>query len=416
VRKERVWARLLGLERAVVESVEIDDKEQVVAAVRPHHRERDRCGVCGRRSPGFDLGEGRRRWRAIDLGTTIAYLEADAPRVRCPEHGVVVCAVPWARHGSRFTRAFEQQVAWLAVNTSGSAVAELMRIAWRSVGAICERVAQEAGRDQDLLAGLRRIGIDEISHRKGQRYLTVVVDHDTGRLVWAAPGRDKATVEAFFDALGEKRAKRLKLVSCDMAGWIEAVLVKRCPKAKRCVDPFHVIALATEALDKVRREVWNDEARRAGQADVARELKGARFALWKNPENLTERQEAKLADLERLNRPLYRAYLLKEQLRQIYRLGPRAAVRLLDEWISWARRCRLKPFVKLARTITQQREGIVAAIRHGLSNARVEAINTQIRLIARRAFGFHSPQALISLAMLKLSGLCPPLPGRVTVT
>ena len=154
MRKERVWARLLGLERAVVESVEIDDKEQVVVAVRPHHRERDRCGVCGRRSPGFDLGEGRRRWRALDLGTTIAYLEADAPRVRCPEHGVVVCAVPWARHGSRFTRAFEQQVAWLAVNTSGSAVAELMRIAWRSVGAICERVAAEAGREADLLAGL----------------------------------------------------------------------------------------------------------------------------------------------------------------------------------------------------------------------------------------------------------------------
>lgn len=415
MRKERVWARLLGLERAVVEGVEIDEEGQVVVAVRPHHRERDRCGLCGRRAPGFDLGEGRRRWRALDLGTAIAYLEAEAPRVRCPEHGVVVGAVPWARHGSRFTRAFEQQVAWLAVNTSGSAVAELMRIAWRSVGAICERVATEAGRGADLLAGLERIGIDEISHRKGHRYLTVVVDHDTGRLIWAAPGRDKKTVAAFFDALGEDRARRLKLVSCDMAGWIEAVLAERCPKAKRCVDPFHVVQLATEALDKVRREVWN-EARRQGQGVVAAGLKGARYALWKNPENLTTRQQSKLADVERLNRPLYRAYLLKEQLRQIYRLPARRAIALLEEWLSWARRCRLKPFVKLARTITAQREGIVAAIRHGLSNARVEAINTQIRLIARRAFGFHSPQALISLAMLKLGGLCPPLPGRVTVT
>jgi len=415
VREKRIWARLLGLERTVVESVEIDDQGQLVAAVRAHHKDSDRCGICGRRAPGFDLGEGRRRWRALDLGTTIAHVEAEAPRVRCPEHGVVVCRVPWARHDSRFTLAFEQQVAWLAVNTSGSAVAELMRISWRSVGAICERVAAVAGRDADLLAGLKRIGIDEISHRKGHRYLTVVVDHDTGRLVWAAPGRDKATVEAFFDALGEKRAKQLKLVSCDMAGWIEAVLEKRCPKARRCVDPFHVVQLATEALDKVRREVWN-EARRQGRGDVAAELKGARYALWKNPENLTTRQQSKLADIERLNRPLYRAYLLKEQLRQIYRLGPRAAVRLLDEWLDWARRSRLRPFVKLARTITEQREGIVAAIRHGLSNARVEAINTQIRLIARRAFGFHSPQALISLAMLKLGGLCPPLPGRVTVT
>ncbi len=414
MREKRVWARLLGLERVVIESVEIDDRGQVVVAVRPHHRERDRCGVCGRPAPGFDLGEGRRRWRALDLGTSMACLEAQAPRVRCREHGVVVSAVAWARQGSGFTHAFEQQTAWLAVHAS-------QRRQARSCGSPGVRSARSSTgswlrpRRADLLASLRRIGIDEITHRKGQRYLTVVVYHDSGRLVWAAPGRDKATVEAFFDALGSKRAKRLKLVSCDMAGWIEAVLAKRCPQAKRCVDPFHVVALATEALDRVRREVWN-EARRQGQTDAARELKGARFCLWKNPENLTARQQSKLADIERVNRPLYRAYLLKEQLRQIYRLGPRAAIRLLDEWLSWARRSRLRPFVKLARTIAEQREGIVAAIRHGLSNARVEAINTQIRLIARRAFGFHSPEALISLAMLKLGGLCPPLPGRVTVT
>jgi transposase len=317
--------------------------------------------------------------------------------------------VPWARHTSRFTRAFEDQTAWLAVNTSKSAVAELMRIAWRTVGAICERVCDDARRDVDLLSGLRRIGIDEISHRKGQRYLTVVVDHDTGRLVWAAAGRDRKTVERFFDALGEERCKQITLVSCDMAGWIAGPVADRLPGAVRCVDPFHVIQLATDALDEIRREVWN-EARRAGQARAAKDLKGARYALWKNPENLTERQQSKLADIQKTNRPLYRAYLLKEQLRQIYRLPADAAVALLDAWIAWARRCRLAPFVKLAKTITKQRAGIVAAIEHGLSNARVEAINTQIRMITRRAFGFHSPDALIALAMLSLSGLCPPLP------
>lgn len=410
MRKNRVWARLLGLKAAVVEDVEIGNEGEVVVA-RPRARERDRCGVCGRRAPGFDQGEGRRRWRALDLGTTFAYVEAEAPRVNCPRHGVVVCAMPWARHGSRFTRAFEDQVAWLAVNTSKSAVAELMRIAWRTVGRICERVAVEASRQFDPLAGLRRIGIDEISHRRGHRYLTVVVDHDTGRLVWAAPGRDKATVAAFFDRLGAERSAQLELVSCDMAGWIEAVLAERCPQAKRCVDPFHVIQLATDALDEIRREVWN-EARRAGQTAAATELKGARFALWKNPENLTARQQAKLSDIERTNQRLYRAYLLKEQLRQIYRVGPRAAIGLLEEWLQWARRCRLEPFVKLARTITEQRAGIESAIRHGLSNARVEAINTQIRMMARRAFGFHTPGALIALAMLALGGLCPELPGR----
>ena len=134
------------------------------------------------------------------------------------------------------------------------------------------------------------------------------------------------------------------------------------------------------------------------------------FALWKNPDRLTARQAAKLADIQATNKPLYRAYLLKEQLRQIYRLPAHAAIALLDGWIKWARRSRLPPFVRLARTITEQRAGILATIQHGLSNARVEAINTQIRLITRRAFGFHTPDALIALAMLSLADLCPPLP------
>jgi transposase len=253
---------------------------------------------------GFDLGDGRRRWRALDLGTTFAYVEAQAPRVTCRRHGVVVCAVPWARHGSRFTRALEDQAAWLAVNTSKTAVAELMRIAWRTVGGICERVAAEAQCEVDLLDGLKRIGIDEISHRKGHRYLTVVVCHDSGRLVWAAPGRDRKSVERFLDQLGEQRREQIELVSCDMAAWIAGPVAERLPNAVRCVDPFHVVKLATDALDEIRREVWN-EARRAGQTQLARDLKGARFALWKNPENLTTRQKTKLREVEQTNKPLF---------------------------------------------------------------------------------------------------------------
>ena len=367
MRLRRVWARLLGIERAVVEDVEIDPDGALIIAVRPKARERDRCGVCRRRSPGFDLGEGRRRWRTLDVGTTLCFLQADAPRVSCRRHGVVVCAVPWARHNSRFTRAFEDQTAWLAVNCSQTAVAALMRIAWRSVGGICARVAAEAQASRDLLTGLRRIGIDEISHRKGQRYLTVVVDHDTGRLVWAAPGNDRKTMERFLDELGPERCAGIELVSCDMATWITLPITERCANAEVCLDPFHVVKLATDALDTVRRKVWND-ARQAGQRQLAKDLKGARFALWKNPENLTTRQQAKLSDIQHTNRKLYRAYLLKEQLRQIYRLPPAAAIALLDAWLKWARRCRLQPFIKLANTITEQRDGILAAIQHGLSN------------------------------------------------
>jgi transposase len=316
------------LARAVVEDVFLDE-DAVVVCARPRARERGRCPRCRRRCPGYDDGDGRRRWRALDLGTTKAFVEARAPRVECERHGVIVAAVPWARHDSSFTRAFEDQAAWLAVNTSATAVAHLMRSTWRSVGAICARVADEARAQRDLLAGLRRIGVDEISVRKGQTYITIVIDHHTGRLVWAAPGRDGATVRKFLDLLGKERCAQIELVSCDMASWITGPIAERCPNASVCLDPFHVVKLATDALDEIRRAVWN-QARKDNDKQLAKDLKGARFALWKNAENLTDRQKHKLAWIAKLNAPLYRAYLLAQQLRQIYRVGDQAARRLAE--------------------------------------------------------------------------------------
>ena len=286
----RAWARLLGLEKTVLEAVEVDRDGAIVVSVRPGYSQRDRCPHCRRRCPGYDQGEGRRRWRALDLGTTRCYLEADAPRVECKEHEVLVAAVPWARHDAGFTRSFEDTVAWLTVNTSKTAICVLMRIAWRTVGRICERVSAEAKQGRDLYAGLKAVGFDEISIRKGQKYLTVVVDHHTGRLVWAAYGRDRKTAEKFLDLLGEERCEQIELVSCDDAEWITRPVAERCANAVICLDPFHIVKAATDALDEIRREVWN-EARRAGNKQLAKDLKGARFALWKNPGNLTERQQ-----------------------------------------------------------------------------------------------------------------------------
>jgi len=412
VRSARLWARLVGVEGAVIGRVWYDEQaEAVMVAARPRKHLQGRCGVCARRCPGFDHGEGRRRWRALDLGTVRAFIEADAPRVRCPEHGVVVAGVPWARHGARHTRAFDDTAAWLAVHTSKQAVSQLLRVAWETVGRVVARVATDAEQAADRLEGLRRVGIDEISYKRGHKYLTIVVDHDRGRLVWAAPGRDAATLGGFFDALGEARCAGIRLVSADAAEWIAVTVAARCPNATLCADPFHVVKWATDALDEVRRQVWND-ARKGGQVALAGELKGARYALWKNPEDLTRRQRGKLAWIARVNGQLYRAYLLKEQLRLVFKLkGVRATV-LLEAWLGWARRCRIPAFVKLAKAITAHRASIQAALTEGLSNGLVESTNTKIRLLTRVAFGFRSPEALIALAMLSVGGLCPPLPGR----
>ena len=253
------WRGLLGVDKTLIERVEFDeDAELLVAHVRPTSRARNRCGACRRRSPRYATGDGRRRWRALDLGTIRAVREADSPRVRCREDGVVVAAVPWARHGAGHTYAFDETVAQLATQSSKSTVTDLMRIAWRTVGAIITRVWADVDSTCDRLAGLRRIGIDEISYKKGHKYLMVVVDHDTRRLVWAAPGRTSATVRQFFDLLGVERCAQITHVSADGAGFIDTVVEQACPNAVRVADPFHVVKWATEALDEVRRGAWND--------------------------------------------------------------------------------------------------------------------------------------------------------------
>ncbi len=416
--------------KTVIELVEAEEPDAgedgpedvlMVVHARPAKGRRQRCGICQRRCARYDNGEGRRRWRALDLGTLQAVIEADAPRVSCPEHGVTVAAVPWARHGAGHTLPFDDTVAWLATHCSKTAITHLMRIGWRTVGAICSRVWAEVEERVDRLAGLRRIGIDEISYKRHHKYLTIVVDHASGRLVWAAPGRDKATLRKFFDLLGEERSRKITHVSADAAGWIATVVAEHCPNA--CASwilpqappggtPIHTVQWATDALDAVRRQVWNDERGGNGRATAgSKSLKKARWALWKNPEDLTTGQQAQLAFIAKAHPVLHRAYLLKEGLRMALKQGQETAQALWD-WVLWARRSRLEPFVKLQRSIVKHWDAITAAADHGLSNGLVESMNTKIRLITRMAFGFKDANALIALAMLSLGGHRPQLPGR----
>jgi transposase len=347
----------------------------------------------------------------LDVGPLRAFLEADAPRVNCRIHGPTVAEVPWARHGAGHTRVFDDLAAWLAVHTSKTAVVELLRVAWRTVGAIVDRVVADARAAADPLEGLVRIGIDDISYKRGQRYLLVVVDHDTGRVVWVGKERHKATLEAFFDQLGPARAAQIQLVSADAAGWIGRLAADRCPHATICIDPFHVVAWMTDALDEVRRQAWN-ELRQAGLTADARRLKTSRWALAKNPDRLTDRQQAKLARIAQHNEPLYRAYLLKEQLREVFALAGDDGVALLDEWLAWARRCRIQQVVEVAQRIARHRPGIEASLQHHMSNGLVESTNTKIRLLTRIAYGFANPDHLIALIHLDRGGYRPPLPAQ----
>jgi transposase len=303
-------------------------------------------------------------------------------------------------------------VAWLVTHTSKSAVGELLRVAWRTVGSIITRVVDDARAAHDPFDGLRRIGIDEISYRRGHKYLTIVVDHDSGHLVWSAVDRDKATLEQFFDLQGEERSHLVKLVSADAAEWIATVVAEQCPNATLCADAFHMVSWATRALDDVRREIWR-VAKTMGAPTLIARIKGCRYALLKNPEHLTDKQQAGLARVAQVNKTLYRAYLLKEQFRLVFQQRGKVGVRALDDWCAWARRCRIPAFVDLYYRVMRHRESIVATLTNdGLSNALVESTNTKLRLLTRVAYGFRSTDNLISLCLLERGGYCPPLPGR----
>jgi len=418
VRVTSVLRKLLGLCASVVigawELTETGEgvRPKLVVTLRQRSGRRGRCGRCGMVAPWFDNGGGTRSWRHLDVGLATSELVSDAPRVSCPEHGPTVVEVPWARHGSWFSRAFEDLVVFDAICSNKLAAARRYGISWRAVNHMCVRVATEALGRVDLLSGLVAIAIDEVKYKKGQRYLTVVCDHMTGKVIWAAKGRTKDTVSSFFDVLGEERSAALQFVSCDGAEWIRTVLAERAPGATVCLDTFHLVSWATAALDEVRREEWN-HLRRTGGAQAAKEFKGLRWLLLRNWESLSSRQRATIRELEHANRRTLRAWQLKEELRDILSMPFIAACRALDDWLSYASRSKLAPFVKLARTIRRYRESIEATLEWKLTNGISESNNAAIGRIRSAARGFHDPESFITMIMLDRAGIAPSLPWAV---
>jgi len=409
VRLTTLLRRVIGVTSLRVDGVRWDS-DCLVVAVRPLWR-KPRCGQCGVRAPGYDRSKPR-RWRSLGLGAVVVYLEYAPRRVQCRRcGGVRVERVPWAVHGSNFTERFEELTAYLAQTMDKTAVTKLMGIAWTTVGNIVTRVV-ERNRDPEALKGLRRIGIDEFSYRKRHRYATVVVDHDRHKVVWAGEGRGAATLATFFKMLGNEGVSRLETATIDMAGGYIKALEEHAPHVRIIFDRFHVQKLASAAVDEVRRELWREMR---GTED-AHAIKHTRFILLRRGDRLERHHRARLRTVAKKNKRLYRAYLLKETLADALDYKqPKRAADALDAWLSWACRSKLTAFVRVARTIRKHRDGVLAYIRERLTNGLVEGINNKVRVIARRAYGFHSAGALIAMIFLCAAGITldPPLPHRL---
>jgi len=404
MRATSLLRKLLPFRRFSVTGCRFEDSRLIVEA---KVRGRARCPECDRPRPIYDHRPEPRCWRHIDFGVFRTFIEATLRRVECPKCGVLTEAVSWAAPGSRFTLPFEDLVGWLAKKSDKTMISEMLGIAWRTVGAVLARVVDRYKQPVDVTQ-LKAICIDELSYRKGQRYLTMVTDLLSGRVVWSGEGRSKETLAGFFEWLGPDICAQIEHVAIDMCAAYESAIREHLKNAELVFDRFHVQRLVGDALDETRREEW----RRLRQEGDGSQVKNLRYALLKSPWNLTEKQAKSLAYLQRDNGRLYRAYLLKESFVDIYRslLHPGWAKRRLKKWLAWALRSRLPAFVKVARTIRKHFEGILAYFRTGFTTSKSEGNNTKARLATRQAYGFQGVEALQAMIELRCSDVPIPLP------
>ncbi len=385
-----------------VAAFELDTKRNALwLDVRPTTRTAY-CGSCLR--PCARRYDHRaREWRHTDLGETRVLLRYELARVDCEECGPTTELVPWAAHAAWHTYDFEELVAYKAQGSDQSRVAKEMRISWSTVGSIVQRVVRRRlGDASGMLDGLRCIGLDELSYRKHHEYVSIVVDHDRCRVVWAGEGKSGETLDCFFALLGKERAAQLEHVSIDMSAAYEAGVRRNAPNAEIVFDRFHVQKLAHDALDEVRREVVRElKGTHEGKA-----LKDTRYSLHRSDVNLTPKDNERIATVMATNAPLFRAWMLKSVLVSVLNESTEAQARTrLEGWLRWASRCHLKPFVRVGRTIRKHFEGIMAYVRTGISNGRSEGMNGKVRVITRRAFGFHAASSLIAMLYLCCSGM-----------
>jgi transposase len=412
---ETLFTAALGLQAPwEVKEVELNTAKRRIDFEVGFTDKRHACPACGTAEQGIH-DRVRRDWRHLDFFQFEAWLHADVPRVKCDACGKVSqVAVPWAREGSGFTLLFEALGLSLCRELPVSQAAGLLRVGAKR---LWTRIAHyvTSARAQDDMRGVRQIGIDETSVRKGHEYLTVVHDLETKRLLFACPGRDHATVTAFAQDLvahgGDPTA--VEHVCMDMSAAYTRGVGQALPHAAISFDRFHVVALANEAMDAVRREEMRAQpgAVRAALGETDRKvLKGLMWGMRKNPGGWSKKQMETMHWLQRSNLKSARAWRLKQALREVYATATSSncaeqAGDALRAWLSWARRCRLEPFKRLARTLTDRFAAVVRGMLDGRSNAYVEAMNGLLQQTKTAARGFRTVENFIAIAYLRMSKL-----------
>jgi transposase len=374
-----------------IETIDEDLTQALVVRLRPT-RQSAVCSGCGEtKRRVLDTKTAGRQWRHLDAWGVRTLIVAPLRRVKCRWCGIRVEQVPWARLRSRFTHAFEAEILSRAREASILGVCRQLRVHWTTVMRLLERWVEESA-ENHFRARLRRIGVDEVSYGRGQRkYLTIVWDHDRGRVVWIGKGREQDTLAAFFAKLGARRARRLVCVTMDMAQGYIAAVKQHAPQADIVFDRFHIERHLTEAVNEIRKqELW----RRGGVYRDA--IRGKKFLLLRKFRRVHWRHRGDLVDLLLLNRRLFRTYVLKEQFDHAWTYKTeRGMGDFLTRWrrlLNWSR---LRPLIAFWEMLKRHKAGVVAWAKHRLTNAALEGNNSRVRGLSQRARGYRNPDNLM---------------------
>ena len=412
---EALFTSALGLQPPwVVEDVKLDTAQRHIDFEISCRGAALACPVCGASAqPVHDRL--RRSWRHLDFFQFEAWLHCDVPRVACGACGKTTqMPVPWARAGSGFTAAFEALALALCRELPVRQAAALLRCKDKQLWRRIEHYVEQARALEDF-SGVQIIGIDETSLRRGQNYITVVHDLDAKRLLFATEGRDHQTVVDFAADLRTHGADpaEVRHVCMDMSAAYAKGVALALPEAQISCDRFHVIAMAIEAMDQVRRTEMAEDAAAVRQTLGGGERKTLKQLLWgmrRNPAGWSKGQLHAMHWLQRSTLKSARAWRLKMALREVYARArahnnAEQAGADLRAWLSWARRCRLEPFKKLAVTLKERFGAVVRGMTDHRSNAFVEAMNGLLQQAKRAARGFRTSANFIAIAYLRMSKL-----------
>jgi transposase len=358
------------------------------------------CPVCGKAARRYDMRQ--RRWRHLDTCQYRTILVADVPRVRCAEHGVKTILAPWSEPGSSFTALFEALVIdWLREATT-TAVARRLGLTWDQVDGVMQRAVRR-GLARRTLSVPQHLGVDETSFQKRHEYVTVVADLGSGVVHHVADGKGKTSLAAYYDSFSQAELAEVKTVAMDMSAAFIAATREAVPEADRKIafDKFHVAMHLGQAVDRVRREENRSLCQRGDDT-----LSRTRHLWLYHPDNLPEKHQARFDELVAKTLKTSRAWALKELAMEMWESRDRQiATQIFEGWYSWAIRSRLAPIKGVARTMKRHLAGILNAIAAGVTNARLEGINTVIQGIKRAARGFRNRSRFRTAIYFHLGGL-----------